>query len=250
MFFGLPQGSDDFDKINRVVDIISQQDSPVFSQIHLMGTHGEYFNPSVLYFSSLESDKQIYPWDNDLYDDSILDFDRSVNMLFDQLSEIGELNQTIIVTQRLPLIIHFPNDEHARRITNSTEYLDLTPTILDYLNIQQPAWMEAHSFLDEDLDNHPIFGVVGGGAKLEDGRNYNYKYAPPFYNFKFLNVTYCDQWFEINLSNNDWKTGKVLDHTAPCSDEDNVTDGQAFSWMVEHLKEEGFNIETLKLDKN
>ena len=261
LFLGFPQGSDDFDKINRVVDIIRYQDSPVFSQIHLMGTHGEYFTPSVLYFSTLEGEGQVLPWDNDLYDDSILDFDRAVNMLFDQLSEVGELNQTIIVictdhgqkwtvTQRLPLIIHFPNDEHARRITSSAEYLDLTPTILDYLNIQQPAWMEGHSFLDEDPDTRPIFGVVGGDAMLEEGRNYKYIYAPPFYNFKFLNVIYCDQWFEINLSNNGWKTGKVLDHTAPCSDEVNVTNGQAFSWMVGHLKEEGFNTETLRLNEN
>lgn len=130
---------------------------PLFAHFHLMITHGGDFYTENHVFSKGETqDKQ---WMEDFYDDAILDYDGYVRDLVAYLKKIGEYDNTIIVlytdhTQqwntngRIPLIFHFPNDEHAGVLTTNSQNMDIAPTLLDSLGIKIPAWMEGGSLLE------------------------------------------------------------------------------------------------------
>ena len=88
----------------------------------------------------------------DYYDDAILSFDQYAGEVIDSLKASGEYDNTILIInsdhamqyrmeERIPLIIHFPGDDHAGRISQNVQNLDIAPTILDYLGMAEPAWM-------------------------------------------------------------------------------------------------------------
>ena len=54
---------------------------------------------------------------------------------------------------RIPLIIHMPNQQTGKRIKSNAEHVDLAPTILDFLNINVPKWMEGESLKGAMYDN-------------------------------------------------------------------------------------------------
>ena len=98
----------------------------------------------------------------DFYDDSILTFDHYLGEVLNALEQTGKINNTILVIysdhpmrynarHRVPLVIHFPNDEFAGRIETNVQNLDIAPTILDYLGVNQPTWMVGKSLLGDDL---------------------------------------------------------------------------------------------------
>src|SRR5690606_17785217 len=58
----------------------------------------------------------------------------------------------------VPLLFLFPHAEYTGRISATTQLIDIAPTILDYLEVEIPEWMEGHSLLDGSLDRHrPVF---------------------------------------------------------------------------------------------
>ena len=80
----------------------------------------------------------------------------------------------------IPMIVHEPGQTHGTRIDTLSEFIDLAPTLLDYIEIPIPKWMEGESFLT----------VMRGGT--------------PSTRFKF------SMWFEKNRSlNHPITTGTV-----------------------------------------
>ena len=63
----------DRQRINQLLELINTTDEPLFVHMHLMGTHGPMFYPSHQTYSAGE--KQEAEWQDDFYDDAILDFD-------------------------------------------------------------------------------------------------------------------------------------------------------------------------------
>ena len=66
----------------------------------------------------MDPEKQI-PWDTNFYDDAIVDLDAALKDMFEALSDIGEIENTIVVftsdhgqrfsvENRIPLFIYFP----------------------------------------------------------------------------------------------------------------------------------------------
>ncbi len=202
---------DDQEKVDQLLDLISNTREPLFVHVHLMGTHGSFFAPKNQLFSGDE--KQNQEWMIDFYDDAIYDFDGYVKEVFDALSASGKLDNTIVViytdhnmlhetNQRIPLIIHFPNNEFAGVINNNVQNIDIAPTILDYLNIPKPKLMSGLSLLS--------------GEPPTDRLVFSYSD-----NVLAATVVDCNHWYRFE-QRGVWFTGEVHQHTAPCT-QDNVS---------------------------
>ncbi len=187
-----------------------QTGQPVFVQLHLLGTHGPKFYPSQRVFSKNEI--QNNDWMTDFHDDSVLSFDSDVQQFVQYLKDNGQYENTILIlfsdhgeewtaTNRIPLIIHFPGDQHAGTIKVNTQNIDIAPTILDYLGIEKPDWMDGDSILGNLASNRLIISgasykttLIGDLARLSQD-----EFKPPFYQFSELLVTQCNNQYDMNL---------------------------------------------------
>jgi hypothetical protein len=224
-----------------------------------MVTHGDTFEPSQQEFSAGQSIEGQQPWSVDFYDDSILEFDRYIGKLVNDLNNQGLLDKTILVIgsdhgqkwdqlQRLPLLFRFPNGQHAGSMPANAQNLDIAPTLLDYLDLQQPEWMHGQSLIAGELEQRPIFGVSSQGQEPgQDGEfvvNWE-KVRPPFFQFGEVSLVYCQRWYKLDLKDLSWESGKVAGSTAACPPDSELTDQEAFQLMVAHLAENGFDVSPL-----
>jgi hypothetical protein len=72
------------------------------------------------------------------------------------------------------------------------------------------------------------------------------KITPPFYQFGAIRMIVCDQFYEVNLNENKWVQGQVIDHTAPCDPTTLPTLEEAKAEIIEHLVERDFDVSSLK----
>jgi len=250
----------DGEKIFELVQLLANAKSPLFVHVHLMGTHGEKFDPQNQVFSAGET--QSADWMRDFYDDSVLDFDGYVGELVDGLAHRGLLDQTVIVVysdhadqwrsdDRIPLLFRFPNGEFAGRIRNNTQNLDIAPTLLDYLGMQKPAWMAGQSLLrQEPPATRPIIsaGVVDVNCEPPDWWCVinPKKSSPPFYQFGYIQLTVCQKMWTVYLDSLEWASAEVPGHTAPCQQNDLPDEQAAHKIVIEHLRQNGFDVGKLR----
>ncbi|MEL7656811.1 MAG: sulfatase-like hydrolase/transferase [Bacillota bacterium] len=247
---------DDRTKLTEALEFLQQNKKPVFIHIHWMETHGPVYKPKVQVFSKGQDVTTQEEWNYDFYDDSILDFDSAVGNLIKDLKELGLYDNTVLILgsdhgqhfrtyNKVPLIIHFPGDAFSGSITDNVQNIDISPTLLDYLQIEQPDWMEGTSFLHGSVGNRPIFSVGVDAIRPEWDHLVAYNFIPPFYQFGYMNLVYCDQFFTLQLKDYEWSSGTVQGHTGNCPQEIIISEEQAFNLIVNHLIEEGFNVETI-----
>jgi membrane-anchored protein YejM (alkaline phosphatase superfamily) len=251
---GKAQSFNDQYKFDSAVKILEQSENPVFIHIHCMETHGPLFNPyTVRYSAHKEVSKQL-EYDIDFYDDSILDFDDSVGRFIDVLKLNGTYDNTIIIigsdhgqryttNKRIPLILHFPNNAYSGKILSNVQNIDIAPTILDYLKIEQPIWMAGDSLLTLNNEQRPIFSFTIGQYNQEGDDIFAFNNKPPFYQFGNINVNYCGKFFRLTFEGKKWESGNIEGYTSQC---DSITDEQAYQLMVEHLIKYNFDVSSLK----
>jgi hypothetical protein len=239
---------------------IQSATQPLFVHVHLMVTHGEDFYPMEQKFSAGQSIEDQDPWNDDFYDDAILDFDRNVGELVNELSDQGLLEKTILIIgsdhgeewnqlKRLPLLIRFPHGQYAGRIQANVQNMDIAPTLLDYIGLEQPDWMDGTSLIDGELEQRPIFGVDPVKRdRLNDGGFVITKeeVKPPFYQFTGISVIHCQKWYRLDLASLGWETGDVEGSTAVCTPGSEITEEQAFQWIIEHLRQNDFDVSSLE----
>ncbi len=228
---------------------------PLFAHLHLMGTHGSEFDPDVRVFSAGEVQDQ--EWMTDFYDDAILTFDNQMNQLVQYLKESGQYDHTLLifytdhgqqwmVDRRLPLLLHFPQSEHAGILTENTQNLDIAPTILDYLGVQKPAWMQGDSLLGTLNPNRLIIAALTDlEARQRSGDNLILDpevYQPPFFQFSNLAVIQCQNIYAFNLQNLTVHTSQVLNDQNPCSPNDLDSEDEIRSRLGELLEQLGYQI--------
>lgn len=255
---GKAQRFDDAEKLDSIFSLISTKNEPLFIHLHWMGTHGPTYIPRVKVFAENKRVETQQLLDDDFYDDSLLEFDEGVGKLVEKLSQSGMLDDTMIIigsdhnrgwstNQRIPLLIHFPGDQYTGVRTANIQNMDIAPTLLEYLGIKKPAWMAGASFLREDLENRPIFSSGADIDELESSSAVAKIIQPPFYQFGFINLVYCDTWYRLDLSTHELTLGKVSMQTGGCID--GITREQAKEWMIQHLKEGGFDVSDLEIEK-
>lgn len=126
-----------------------------FLYLHLMDLHEYIYDTESAKFGSTYSD---------IYDNSILWNDRTIEILFDSMRDLGALENTIIVvtsdhgeafgehgqeghgrglyreTTEVPLMIHFPfRLDPGAVVRTRTRNIDVWPTLLDLVGIEAPT---------------------------------------------------------------------------------------------------------------
>ncbi|WKZ41461.1 MAG: sulfatase-like hydrolase/transferase [Anaerolineales bacterium] len=195
--------SDD-EKIEETVRLVNNTEAPIFLHVHLMGTHGPRFSPAEQVFSA--GKEQTQEWMPDFYDDAVLTFDSHIRKLYGELERSGELENTIIIIysdhgmayqiQRVPVIFHFPDGAFASQIQTNVQNIDIAPTLLDYLEIPIPSWMEGHSLLRGAPHRDRIL-VTGTSPDT-------------------LRIVQCEVVYMVNTDARAWLIGEVKEHSAPC----------------------------------
>lgn len=211
--------------LETYLDEVKDSGQPLFAHIHLMGTHGEEFSPQIRLFSAGE--EQTDGWMTDFYDDAILDFDQMVNQLVQVLQENGQYDNTILVIYsdhaemwqtnvQIPLILHFPGDQNAGKITTNAQLVDVAPTILDYLGLQSPEWMVGSSLLGE-ID--PLRMIISGKRNKTDdisASDFTVESNSSSERFNDVTVIQCQNWYNYDLLNKVVTSGEVSNYVDPC----------------------------------
>lgn len=247
----------DQQRVDELTHLIATSDRPLFVHVHLLVTHGGQFDPRQRVFSAGKD--QTGPWMVDFYDDAILDFDTYVGEVISALKETGKLDQTILVigsdhaqqylaTERIPLMMRFPNGQFAGRLKNNVENLSIAPTILDYMDLPIPGWMTGHSLLQgEPPATRPVFssGVTNAidveGLYFHDLR----KSQPPFFQFGWFNVVICQKYARLIVGEMTWQVGEIAGHTAPCAGEKEPRLDQMQRILIDHLASNGFDTSSI-----
>ncbi len=249
-------------KVDELLRYLQVEEQPLFAHVHLLGTHGPTYQPREQVFSQGQNPAEQGLYNLDFYDDSILDFDAILGEIIDALQASGQWENTILVVgsdhgqeflsnKRIPLLIHFPGDEYAGRLKTNGQNLDIAPTLLDYLGLEVPGWMEGKSLLDGEPGQRPIysFGVHSKGLTMQD-ENGRYmidtsKVKPPFYQFGEISVVFCQNWYRLDLTTTEWTSGKVDGHTAPCAESGQPQDEAIIDLMRNHLQQKGFDTSSI-----
>ena len=241
----------DDDRMTEIQRLLGSAPRPLFLSVHMMGTHGERFRPSIRKYSSEENYE--VPWDPDAYDDSILDFDRQVEQIYHWLQDSGLLESTILVIssdhgfvhnalERLPLLIRLPGQTHTGTIGGNTQRLDIAPTLLQALGIEAPNWMEGRSMLEPASSAEaprPIFASGSRGGKLADGNFWRVSTPePPWYSLGRLFLIYCNQGFILQLDTMDIRGKSIPGSTAVC--EKTLSLEEARALILGHLESRGY----------
>lgn len=246
----------DGDRLRALYSFVESASGPWFAHVHLLGTHGSRFYPDERYFS--RGAVQDGDWKLDFYDDAIVDFDRHLGEVVRFLAGRGELERTVLVvysdhnmsfisSKRVPLLLRFPNREHAGRLAAVAQNLDVAPTLLDYLGVERPGWMGGRSLLDPGLD--PCRPVVSAGSDpshhVEQGGWYLSVPRPPFYTLGTLTLVAGDRVFNLDVA-----TGR-LDHAPAdlppggagrCPTPDPAA---ARAFLVDRLRTAGYDVSSL-----
>lgn len=251
---GTKQKFDDEEKISKAEEVFSKVNQPVFIHLHWLGTHGPTYVLKTQLFSTGKNVDQQKNWDEDFYDDSILEFDAGVSALIEFLKGNNYFDNTILIissdhgegftsTKQIPLLIHFPLGKNPGIRRSNVQQKDIAPTILEYMGVEKPSWMEGDSFLSGEIPDRPIFSASPGNFVGEGTTFTPDMIKPPFYELGSVTAVFCNSWFSINLEDKVSSRGVIDDYAYPC--EVSPSNNQFKNWIVGHLKENGFDTSTI-----
>jgi arylsulfatase A-like enzyme len=250
-------GFSDRGRIDAALEFIRTENGPFFAQIHLMETHCCRYDPPLRKFSAHHK-AQTRDNADDFFLDAVLASDLYFGELLEALEEAGKLANTLIVYSSdhtrgwgvdaaVPLVMRFPEAPDAAVITSNVQLLDVAPTILDYLDLNIPAWMEGRSLLDNGLDPmRPIFTVSGVNRKrlktATDRISQLRGSGPPLYGLEGMTMLVCQRWYTLALPDGELSSGVVKGHPQPCTDAEFPTPQRARQALLSHLTERGFQV--------
>ena len=246
---GERQAESDEERMEMVRQFIDHTSEPFFLNVHLMGTH-EPLRPGSRIFS--QGKNQTSDWMLDFYDDAILDFDQYVSVLVNYLKSKGKLENTILVLtsdhgmkwateERVPLMIRFPKAEHAGRISENVQRQDIAPTLLDYLGVTVPEWIDGVSLISDRLDPYrKIVSVYTRKPVLSDQGWGVQDYAAPYFSLARVDVINCQYWYSFNVDDGAVRSKIIKGHTNPCDQEETVSIEEIRKYVHEILIENGY----------
>ncbi len=251
-----PEKFNDQEKLDYLFKLIDEGKQPVFVHIHWMGTHGPKYYPTKQVFSQGLDPSLQGKYVDSFYLDSILDFDNAVYQIFNGLQSRGLLDKSVLVvasdhTQRwsiarVPLLMHFPYDEHAGEVLENTQNMDIAPTLLNYIGIPQPDWMPGQPIY-ETLDPERKIFLVAIPDSSRDPKTDAIVYPPfvaPFYQFGKATLIACDHYYTINFLKQTYADAKVAGYVGTCKTPP-PTREEAFKLIIGHLQKYGFNTTAL-----
>jgi hypothetical protein len=249
--------SNEQNRFNNLISTLRDSEQPVFAHVHMLGTHGPRFEIREQVFSAGQT--QDKDWMMDFYDDAILAFDQYVGELFDYLTDSGTLENTIVIVysdhgmqwkihQRMPLLFWFPQDDYQGGIQSNVQNIDIAPTLLSYLGIPVPVWMEGQSLIAENLKapkyifsasvESNLIDVTGEGLWAVEAE----RRKPPFYQLGYIGLVACNQWYELYVQEPSLHYGSVTGHAGPCESTMVPAPAQAKEILLDHLFQHGYDI--------
>ena len=245
----------DDSRIQQLYDFMEENREPYFVHLHLLGTHGPRFSPVDPLYS--QGQQQTENHMRDFYDDAIRDYDNYVSEIYSFLEEKGTLENTLIIINSdhsrnpnvglpVPLIMKFPDNQYSGVIEASTQRIDLAPTILDYLGITKPEWMEGRSLLVPDEDPGLIFAyaplsidyISGVGWTVTDPK-------PPFYTLNNVFVMNCQRIYQLKISQHTFTNRAISGYSNPCSKDELLSKSEIAKALLTHLIERDYEILSL-----
>jgi hypothetical protein len=190
----------------------------------------------------------------DARDSTFYEADQHARELVEALAASGQLDRTIIVvssdhasgwksTERVPLMMRFPNRAHAGRVSANVQLADVAPTILADLGVQTPEWMDGLSLLDQE--NHHrhrhIYGVsdIGERDGISGLRNLRDS-GPPNYGATAAMLIAGHRWYELRLRDGALASGEIDGHTR--TDAPVVSNEEARNLIRRQLESAGFKV--------
>ncbi len=239
--------ADDRLRLERLKQWIAGPDErPFFAHVHLLGTHGPWFHSNNPVFSLGKT--QQHKFERDFYDDAVLSFDCMAREIVEALEQAGTLDNTVIVLHsdhgqawrnlRVPLVFRFPGGRPARRIAANAQNIDIAPTLLDYLGLPVPSWMEGMSLLDDDPPpRRPVFSVAtdAGAVNQHKGKVMHHRTTPPFHSLGFMLMNLGDRAYSLNLITGEFSHRRTPGHTAPTEAGAVTPLPVAHGMMIDHL---------------
>jgi len=247
-------GIDD-SRVQEIYQFIHDVDYPFFIHAHLLATHGPKFRPKKSRFSSGKTQNKKFMVN--FYDDAIRDFDDYVREVVAHLKSINIYDNTLLiintdhgmswgVERSLPLIMKFPESTIKGRRSENSQRIDIAPTILEYLGVEVPHWMEGDSLLSlEEEYSRLIFSSVTAKPKLnrKSGRYEVDKPKPPFYTLGRLSLIDCHVRYEANLVKFTFSMSSIEEHTKPCAKSDILSKDEAIKAIANHLDQQAYDIQ-------
>jgi hypothetical protein len=147
----------------------------------------------------------------------------------------------------IPLIMRFPERAHVGSKTHNSQRIDIAPTILDFLQIPRPGWMEGRSLISDPIDPlAPIVIANRAKSKSVDGWRVVSDIRPPFYSLGLIAVNYCNMQYRIHLPKGRMESRSVRGHTAPCPRNEIPNRRSARQFLLGHLEEKGYDVSGLE----
>jgi hypothetical protein len=149
------------------------------------------------------------------------------------------------VRARTPMIFLFPGGDHHGHARGNSQLLDVAPTLLDYLQLEIPSWMEGKSLLDGPFDsNRPIFSIYRlGRAHFRTGYNDRLgrveEVGPPTYGLRSAGMVVCRRWYIMQLDDRSVISGNMDRYRGKCSGP-LPSQADAARMISQHLHERGF----------
>ena len=234
------------ERVDMILSKLDQSRQPVYMIAHFMDTHGPEFSFQNQVYS--QGDMKDNPWNVDFYDDSIAGFDGYVEQIYNHLAERDMLDNTILIIYsdhglryvtnvQIPLIMHFPKGEFAEALNHNSANMDIPATLLDYMGLPRPDWMDGISLISDDLPaGRAIYSIISGSPK---------KVVAPFYQIKTVQTIVCQRWYQLNVQQNQWKSGTFPDYASECDPEQVPTDKEIHELIIQYLSQHGYEVDSL-----
>ena len=247
--------SNDRERVDRIKKFITGAETPFFAHVHLLNTHGKFFPADNTEFTGEREQRR--PWDVDFYDNAVLGYDNFTREIVEFLKRERLYDNTLLIlntdhgfrwgySQTLPLIIRFPNKDHIGVVKTNSQRVDIAPTIVDYLGLEVPPWMEGQSLLDPQRPvDKPIYVVDRQPSDSSNGWRIVKNPKPPFYTLGAIHAIYCNWIFSIKLNSNEFTKGEIRDHTEQCPREMFPDDTTIRNSMIEYLNLQRYDTTSL-----
>lgn len=249
---GAAQWSGDSRRIDDLLNLLDSSSEPLFVHVHLLESHGPRYDPAIREFSA--GQEQINKWMTDFYDDTILSFDAYLERLIEALKASGQFERTLLIvysdhamgfqtTERVPLLIHFPAEQHTGTIQTNVQNLDIAPTILDYLDVPVPEWMEGESILNFSTElRQPIFAVrMNTGTQIKYPSTNTTHFSSENYQFGVLQVMVCQRVYYFDLVAQQTKLIVPNRYVNPCKTDSLPSWDEMHQVAAQYLTDHGFD---------
>jgi arylsulfatase A-like enzyme len=251
----IPAEYSDINRMTQLKQQLVQAPRPFFANVHLLGSHGSKFDYERAIFTKNKEQPDF--WMVDHYDNAIYQWDAYAQEIYKLLEDMGELDNTLLVfssdhawqhriDETLPLMIRLPKGEATGYVEQASQSLDIAPTVLEYLGIKPPVWMDGNSLLSRSEQPYPIFIVGSKNTQTQNAGDWKMaaNLAPPFYSLGTISMAYCGMLYSLDLNDIQQTrlTQKRVHRKAGNCPEVEFDSQMANSMLIAHLRSMGYDV--------